>query len=55
MSKNKDAPTFSGRELIRVARGLQRDILTVVLQPDTEYTEAQASTLATQYLSKEVR
>ncbi len=54
MSKAKEAPAFAGRELIRTSRGLQRDVLTVVLQPDIEYTEAQAAALVKKYLSKEV-
>lgn len=48
------APTFSGSQLIRAAKGISRDVLTVVLVPDQQYTEAEAKSITEKFLKKEV-
>lgn len=48
-------PKYKGRELIRSADGSAKDILTVVLSPDREYSAEEAKRLADQFLKKEVK
>lgn len=45
---------FKGSELIRAAAGTSRDILRVVLQPDSFYTEEDVKLLTSKFLGKEV-
>lgn len=52
--KKSAAPQYPGRELIRAAKGVNRDLLSTFLEPEKLYTEAQANTLIEQALNKEV-
>lgn len=55
-SKKKNAaPQYPGRELIRAAKGVNRDLLSTLLEPEKRYTEAQVNVLIEQALNKEVR
>lgn len=48
-------PRFKGRELIRNSDGTAKDVLSVVLQPDKEYSTTEANKLVDQFLKKEVK
>ncbi len=52
--KKAAAPQYPGRELIRAAKGVNRDLLAVLLEPEKLYTEAQANALIEQALNREV-
>lgn len=55
MKNENSSPTYKGGEFIRAAAGGSRDILTVLLEPDTPYTEEQVGSLVDNYLKKEVK
>lgn len=48
------AVAYCGSEFIRASEGGTRDILNVLLNPETNYTEAEVNALVTEYLKKEV-
>lgn len=50
----KTAPTFLGSELIRTATGVERDVMSVVLDPVARYTEEEAKKLIDGFMKKEV-
>lgn len=52
--KKTAAPQYPGRELIRAAKGVNRDLLSTLLEPEKLYTEAQVNALIEQALNKEV-
>lgn len=49
------APVFKGSELIRAASGLDRDILSALLDPEGRYTEAEVKKKIETFLKKEVK
>ncbi|MEA4827065.1 MAG: hypothetical protein VB130_10585 [Clostridium sp.] len=46
---------FKGKELIRSSKGIDKDVLSVVLKPDELYTEKEASKLIKDFMKKEVK
>lgn len=54
VKKKTPAPQYPGRELIRAAKGVNRDLLAALLEPEKRYTEAQVNALVEQALNKEV-
>lgn len=45
---------FKGKELIRSSSGTDKDILTVLLEPDKLYTEKEIQKLVKDFTKKEV-
>ncbi len=52
MAANKTAPRFRATELIRIASGVERDVLTIVLDPAKDYTKDEAKKLYNDFLTK---
>lgn len=53
--KNKQPPLFKGRELVLAARGVQRDLLSTLLDPEKLYTKEQVSALVDTHKKREVK
>lgn len=47
-------PRFKGRELVRAAKGVNRDLLSVLLEPEGMYTQKEAEKILEKALSKGV-
>ncbi|EYE88269.1 hypothetical protein Q428_08700 [Fervidicella metallireducens AeB] len=50
-----DEPKFKGKELIRASKGTDKDILTVLLEPDKLYTEKEVQKLVKDFTKMEVK
>ena len=46
---------YRGKELLRSASGIERDILSIILKPQKLYTPSEAEKLKQKYLNKEVK
>jgi hypothetical protein len=55
LEKAKSPPAFKGSEFIRLAAGESHDILSVVLEPDGLYTEAQVEQRIEKFVGKKVK
>lgn len=53
--KRGQAPLFKGRELVRAAHGVHRDLLSTLLDAEQLYTEEQVSTLVDTHTKREVK
>ena len=49
-----EEPRFKGRELARAAKGVNRDLLSVLLEPEGMYTQKEAEKILEKALSKGV-
>lgn len=52
--KQSAAAEYYGRDLIRQARGVKQDVLTLVLAPNKKYTRERARELTEKILKKEI-
>ena len=52
--KETAEPEFLGSQLTDAATGVNHDVMSVVLSPDAQYTEAKARNLIKKFLIKEV-
>jgi hypothetical protein len=55
MENTAEAARYKGGEFIRISSGSTRDILTVLLESERMYTEAEVAALVEEYLNKEVK
>lgn len=55
MPNSESAARYKGGEFIRASSGGTKDVLTVLLDKDKMYTEAEVSALVEGYLKKEVK
>lgn len=55
MPNTDSAARYKGGEFIRIASGGTRDVLTVLLEKEKMYTEAEVSAMVEKYLAKEVK
>lgn len=53
--KRGQAPLFKGRELVRAAHGVQRDLLGTLLDAEKLYTEEEVSALVDTHTKREVK
>lgn len=52
--KEEQETKFKGSELIRVSKGIQKDIMAILLKPDNQYSESEAAERVNAFLKKEV-
>lgn len=54
-TKTVEEAKFKGSELIRSSKGIDKDVLSVVINPEELYTEKEVEKLIKDFMKKEVK
>lgn len=54
-NKGVKLPAFRGSEIIRVASGIDKDVLSIILKPDEMYTKEEYTKLLEAFMKREIK